>query len=217
MKKISLVVFALGILLLGSIGVASAETTIWTQVDGYGHTEYEEQTTTSGWDWSEGMGATYSEHGWEGYNPCGPTLQTTAFVSEGFVNDGEIHMFEAKTNYGEWQTEGVKYIHGEGDTNLYKYAEFWTEDSRYNDEGKLWWPSEAWVETDFRTDTLWDAQSFHAIMDIPKDDESEHASFYKVIDTDDEFDFAQKVGINNFPSDYVIPEIPEFPEMHYIY
>lgn len=222
-KKISLVVFALGILLLGS-GLANAEpaTDIWTNIyNTGGYTKYAQMTLIGGPDWSEGAATTEPTD----YNREGPTPRYTAAIYEGFENEGDVIMEKGLSTPTAWELEGRVDIFGSGNTLIWKEATVWTEDKKINPcTGKLLYPTQAWIEIEFSTlKPFLDEESWYVLMDTPDAyDEKvatsnpQFAGFSKYIQTNENFGFSQKVGINNFPSDYVIPRIPDLPEFHWI-
>lgn len=199
---------------------AASATDIWTEVySSGGYTAFEQKVWVGGLDWSEGAKTTDP-----GDYVYPPVPRMTAYINEGFENTGNIYAFQGMTSNAAWELEMRTDISGEGDTNLFKEVLVWTEDKKVDCQtGKLVYPTEAWVETEFTTPKPFqDAQSWHVVMDEPpaKDDVDQetgnYAVFTKTISTDEDFNYAQKVGVNNFPSDYVVPKIPEFPEMHWI-
>lgn len=225
MKKLFVLVTIFG--LLFSATLTLADTNLWSWIDNTGGTSiYSEKTTVSGWDYSEGLhdpgdyGAVPSADGKEPWTD--PSLEETAYILEQVENHGNLNLYKALTSDGQWDLEEFKHIQGSGDTNIYKHVDVWTEDSRYHSDPILWYPTEAWVETEFETNTLWDADSAYFLMDdTPAQDDvggvdGNHGTFNKQIETDDAFVFHQKVGINDFPSDYTPPEPPELVGMHWI-
>lgn len=180
-----------------------AATNIWTQVENTGgYSSYQEETWIGGYDWSE----------------C--SQQMTGYVREGFTNDGEISMNKEVHNDGQWLLEERMTMGGSGDTEIYKYVKAWTEDNRINCcTGKLKYPSEMWVEYSFVDyDTPFtDADTFYAIVDEPPaqhgNEEGNYAFYGKMLETDAEFNFGEKVGIGDFPSDFEGRNPPTFPEM----
>jgi hypothetical protein len=193
------------VLFLGMSGLVMADTNIWTWVTNQGgYTAYEEKASVGGYDYSE----------------C--SYQYTAFIDEGFENDGSVFMFKGVETTAPWELEEYKYMDGSGDTLIWKHVDVWTEDKRTDCcTGKLKYPTEAWVEVDFVTDKPFhDAESVYFLMDEPPaqhgDENGTHGYFDKIIETDEDFFFQQKVGINNWPSDFMPPEPPEPPKMHWI-
>lgn len=186
-----------------------ATTNIWTNVGNTGgYTSYQEETWIGGYDWSEG------------------SQQMTGYIMEGFTNDGSIGMTKEIHNDGQWILEEKLAMGGTGDTEIYKHVDVWTEDSTLWENGhpdyrnpngapgELAYPSEVWVEYSFvGFDTpVSDADTFYAIVtEAPA--EQYHAYYNKYIETDEEFNFGEKVGIGDFPSDFEPRPIPLFPEM----
>ena len=220
MNKIIAAIVALAV-----IGTpALAVTNIWTNVGNTGgYTSYQQETWVGGYDWSEGSD------------------QMTGYIVEGFTNDGSIGMNKEIHNDGQWILEEKLEMGGCGDTEIFKNVNVWTEDTTLyqnaqdpwrwrigpdggaKDEpgqnGELAYPSELWVEYSFiGFDTpMTDADTFYAIVKEPPaqngQEEGNHAYYNKYITTNDEFNFGEKVGIGDFPSDFVSRPTPEFPEM----
>lgn len=222
MKKIGLVLAFAALLLLGvgNVNATQEKTHIWTDITNTGgYTKYAEQTMVGGLDWSEGAQTTDpSDYAYP------PTPRMTAYISEGFENDGAVQMTKGVNTPRPWELEEYKMIQGTGNTKIWKHVEAWTEDKKIGCDGKLVYPTEAWVEVDFVTPKpFWDAESWYVKMDEPDahDDavpttNPQTATFDKFIKTNEDFVFQQKVGINNFPSNYQIPELPRIPRFHWI-
>lgn len=202
---------------------AFARTNVWTTVyNSGGKTSYAEQTMVGGMDWTEGLGPQYSPDGSSPWT-YPPSPEMTAYVFEQFDNKGSVYMEKAMETAAPWELEEYKFIQGSGKTKIFKHVEVWTEDSRYDDDDKLWYPTHAWVEVDFSTPKpFWDAESWEVLMDEREAQDEKYgepgqiASFDKIIKTDEDFVFQQKVGINNWPSDFCPPRPPEPREMHWI-
>ena len=221
MNKIIAAIVALAV-----IGApALAATNVWTEVENTGgYTSYQESTYIGGYDWSEGMN------------------KMTGYVMEGFENEGNIYMNKEIHNDGQWLLEEKLGMHGSGVTEIYKDVMAWTEDTTlYEDsqdpwrfrigvdggpkdepgvDGELAYPSEVWVEYSFfgYDSPMSDEDTFYAIVKEPParvgDGMPTNYAYYgKNVQTDETFDFGEKVGIGDFPSDFVHRDVPDFPEM----
>lgn len=177
-----------------------ASTDIWTQLQtGGGYTKYAEMTSVGGYDWSE------------------QSYVMTGNVFDGFENYGTVFMLKGLSTPSAWNMESLQLLSGMGDTLIWKNVDVWSEDSTIDCcTGKLKYPTEAWVEIDFSTPKPFHtANSWYVLLDEPPAEEH-HGYFNNYIQTDEVFQYAQKVGINNFPSDYSIPQFPEIPEFHWV-
>lgn len=169
-------------------------THIWTDLmNTGGYTEFVEETTIGGYDWTEDR------------------YVVTGVIHEEVVNDGTVNIHGVMSSYSPWELEEMKFVDGTGYTEIYKNVQVWTEDPREDDCGDLKWPTETWVETAFATDTETDLTNAYFLMDEPPAEDN-IGVFKKEIVTDDDYFFFEKVGINNFPSDYEPPERPESPD-----
>jgi len=219
MKKFLVVALIMGLAIALCAAGALAKTDLWSFVTNTGgYTEFHEITTVSGWDWSEGLGPVLSCDGSDPW--VRPSLEVTAVVDEAVLNYGSLYFEKAMTSDASWDLEEYKFMSGDGDTEIFKTVTVWTEDSRFNCAGDLWYPTEAWVETEFRTETFYDAEGAYFWMDMreAQDDIAGYAGniaqFNKVIVVDEPYTFAEKVGINDFPSDYDPPDPPDPPDPH---
>ncbi len=220
MKKILAAIIALA--LIGAPALAS--THIWTEVHNTGgYTKFAENAQVGGEDWSEGAETTDPDD----WNT--PSKRYTANINQGFENKGSVYMIKGVHTPTAWELEEKTELVGSGKTEIWKEVTAWTEDKKVDPEtGKLVYPTKAWVEVDFSTPKPFhDAESWFVNMNMPSahDDDAEHgipdeeeqtAYYGKAIVTDEDFNFLEKVGINNFPCNYQIPEWPEYPEFHWI-
>jgi len=138
------------------------------------------------------------------------------------VNDGSFSLNKAMTSEAPWDLQEIMTVGGEGYTEIYKYVSVWTEDS-HECSGSLCYPTEAWIEVGFWTKPdytvgepwkvpdplLVDLETVYFLMDVPP--AGQEGNYGKVIQTDSPFSFFEKVGINNFPSDYGFPTPPTPP------
>lgn len=206
-------VISLVAMLLLAIGIANAETDIWSKVQSTGGlTEYTEVTSVGGMDWSEGALTTSPQD-----YAYPPTPRTTAVVQYSTVNSGELSLQTYVNQPNPWEMVKIEYQQGTGYTEIYKDMYVWTEDKKEVD-GVLLYPTEAWAMTVFQTPVpFYDEENAHFLMDMPpaRDDEFQVPGnigvFNKVIVTTDEYIFEGKEGINIMPCPYDIPDFPEPP------
>lgn len=200
MKKIGITLLALMILSVASV---LGNTEIWGEISNSGGvTEYSEQTSVGGYDWSE------------------RAYKTTGVVMFSANNEGQLQLSTYINQPSDWVMEKYESALGNGDTELFKQMVVWTEDTTLWENGHPWYrnpsgvpgelayPTNAWVGTVFQTPVpFYDAESAHFLMkDVPA--ETNLGMFSKLIQTNDAFNFNAVQGIGVEPCEPV--EMPEF-------
>ena len=173
-------------------------TTIWTDVvNTGGYTEFVQYTEVY-----EYVPKVF----WWGSGEHEPTGQ----IVEGFVNDGRFELHSVMTSYDDGELIEIKGISGEGNTKIYKTVSIQSVQpwKKWLFWGDLAFPAEAYVETAFYTDEIWDVTNVYLLQP----ELGTTGYFNKVITTNDDFDFYERVGINMEFCDYAWPEPPESPD-----
>lgn len=183
--------------LMAMAGMATAASTVWAGIKNTGgKTMYEQYASVGGYDWSES------------------DTRETGYVYECFNNEGEIAIDKRIHNPGEWQMLEKKAVVGSGETVIEKDYMIWTESDEENPDGSLKWPTEGWIDVEFMTPVpFYDYENAHFVIDQPPAKEEgdamgdySYGRFQKVINTDDEFQFYERAGIN-MCLDCAIPEV----------
>lgn len=179
---------------------AFAASYITVGINANGVTTINEYATVSGFDWSE--------RSWE----------ETAGIAEDIMNVGQINMVKNIYNPGQWELWEAKSMSGTGYTTIVKEVAWWTEDSTV-DGGYMKWPTIANIYVGFQTATVLDQEEVHNMANAVVETapgEFSFGSFVKNIQTDDEFSFAESVGIGMPLDCQTYPPIgPSYPYCPY--
>ena len=180
-----------------------ATTNIWTQIQSTGYSKYLEMTSVGGYD--------YSEH----------SDQMTANIMQGYENTGTVQFFKGVETPADWILVETTQMAGTGDTFIWKNVDIWTEDTHtiHPEHTVLKYPTEGWVNVYFSTDKPFnDVENWYALVNQPpaQDDNLQqygtHATFGKMINTDENYQFMQETGINIDPCNFQMPSPPQMPD-----
>jgi len=187
MKKLGVAFVAMLVL----VSTAFADTQIWSNVfNAGGSTQYSEVTYVNGYDWSEAPADRW---------------QTTGVVHFSVNNDGQVNINTYVNNPGQWVVEKYEDVSGNGNSEIFKQLTVWTEDKSIQN-GVLKYPTNAWVSAEFVTETMYDAESVHFLMDAPPAETL--GVFTKLVHTSDAFNFNAAQGIGVVPCNPV--KMPKF-------
>ena len=197
MRKLTSLMALMTILVVMTVSATDDVTTIWTDVVNTGgytefvqYTEVYEYVPKVFW-WGSG------KH------------ELTGTITEGFVNDGSFELHSVMTSYDDGELVELKQIWGEGNTEIYKTVTIQSvQPWKWPFWGDLWFPAEAYVETTFVTDEILDVTNVYLLQP----ELGTTGTFSKIITTNDDFNFYERVGINTEFCDYTGPEPPKSPE-----
>lgn len=193
-----------------------AYTNIWTNLQTTGGTTiYHDKSYVGGMDWSEGAETT---------DPCDwiypPVPRTTGFIDETIFNDGSLSVQQYLESDSPWKLRERKEISASGYMEVFKDVVVWTEDKKIDPQsGKLVNPTQAWVHVESNVFPVGNKPTdWYVLMDEPPAAEGNsypnQGVFERVWQTDDDISLTQKVGINEYPCNLVIPEPPEPLDPH---
>ena len=209
MKKFiaTLVTAVMAMSLFASLGFASTQ--VWANFETNGDTWYYEKTLAGGVNWQE--------HGdvlGGGWYIEDPSPKLDLVIIEKVDNIGQLSFskyLNAPTapDGSNWDLQELKRIQGSGDTLIDKYVS-WTTNTRSIDNatGLLAHPTVMQIDVQFHTANFHDYESLYSVKNIPPA-QTDWDTFYKVYDTNDDFNFVQGVGKNmDILKDIPTPPVP---------